>query len=148
MRKILVSLVILFVIGIGSCSKLNPKAAVKEAIEKHLHENSHLMLNSFTTHFEKIDVNGDSAEALVRYQSKNLPKLAVLVRYGLKKIDGKWQVVSSSSAGGQMTNPANPHEGIGAETGTGTIPSSTPPGPIASHLPGVLSQPILYNNHP
>jgi hypothetical protein len=137
MRRILVCLAILSVIGLGSCSKMGSKEAVKEAIQKHLHENSHLMLNSFTTQFEKIDVTGDTAEALVRYQSKKLPQLAVLVRYGLKKVDGKWQVISSSSAGGQMTNPANPHEGMGTETetetGTGAAPSGAPPGPIASH---------------
>jgi len=132
MRRFLVFCTALAVIGVVSCHRTNSKAAIQAAIEDHLHHNSHLMLNSFTTHFENITQNGDTARALVKYQSKNLPNVAVEVSYGLKKINGRWQVVSSSSAGGQMTNPGNPHESLDQESSPG---SATPgaPGPIASH---------------
>ena len=133
--RFIVCLVILSVIGMAGCGQRDSKAAVQEAVKKHLERNAHLMLNSFTTQFETVTVKGDTADALVKYQSKNVPKLAVHVRYGLKKINGTWQVVSSSSAGGQMTNPANPHEGVGTlDSGAGAQPPpKSAPGPIASH---------------
>lgn len=135
MRRFIVCLAIISVTGLAGCGKRDSKAAVQEAVQKHLERNAHLMLNSFTTQFEKVTIHGDTADALVKYQSKNLPKLAVHVRYGLKKMNGTWQVISSSSAGGQMTNPANPHEGAGTlDSGAAAQPPpQSAPGPIASH---------------
>ena len=130
MRKFLLCLAIVSVAALMGCRKTNPSAAVEAAVQSHLKQNSHLMLNSFSTHFEKINVNGDTAEALVKYQSKNVPNLAVRVSYGLKKINGQWQVISSSSAGGQTTNPANPHAGTALDQ---TPPPHDLPGPVPSH---------------
>lgn len=122
----------LSVVGVAGCQKVNSNTAIREAIENHLHQNGHLMLNNFTTHFEKIAQNGDTAQVLVKYQSKKLPNAAVQVSYGLKKISGQWQVVSSSSVGGQMTNPGNPHETLDQDTSPGAAGPGAP-GPIASH---------------
>jgi hypothetical protein len=130
MHRRLLLLTVLAVTGAAGCSKLAPNTAIKAAVRKHLHQNPHLMLNSFTTRFERISRKGDAAEALVRYQSKNLPRLTVEVRYGLQKINGQWQVTSSSSVNGQLNSPANPHEGAGTASPPETDGA---PGPIASH---------------
>ncbi|MGH9359333.1 MAG: hypothetical protein ACRD1O_09210 [Terriglobia bacterium] len=132
MHRLWVLVAVLSVIGVVSCHSADSKAAIQSAVEEHLHHNSHLMLNSFTTQFQKITRSGDTARALVKYQSKNLPNVAVEVSYGLKRINGQWQVISSSSSSGQMTNPGNPHQNLDQET---TPPSSGSgaPGPIASH---------------
>lgn len=134
MRKARISFVILCLAALAGCHPANAggnQEAIKAAVQRHLNENQHLMLNSFTTHFEKITVKGSTADALVRYQSKNMPKLAVKVNYTLKKSANGWQVVSSSSAGGQMQNPANPHQSAGANPSTGESPY--PPAPVPSH---------------
>ncbi len=132
MRRFLVFFAAIVVMGVASCHRMDSKAAIQTAIEDHLHHNSHLMLNTFTTHFENVTQNGDTAQALVKYQSKNLPNVAVEVSYGLKKINGQWQVVSSSSGGGQMTSPGNPHEKLDQESSPGAAAPGAP-GPIASH---------------
>ncbi len=132
MRRPYVLLILIGLAGFVACHKVASKEAVKQAVEKHLHENPHLMLNSFTTHFEKITLKGNTAQALVEYQSKNLPRLAVSVLYELRKVGGEWQVVSSSSAGGQQANPANPHEGAGMGSDTGPTSPSVPV-PVPSH---------------
>ncbi|HTV55838.1 MAG TPA: hypothetical protein VMI06_13120, partial [Terriglobia bacterium] len=92
MRRFCLCIAILSVAGFASCSRTNANMAVEDAIQKHLHENAHLMLNSFTTQFEDVTVKGDTANALVKYQSKDLPRLAVHVRYVLKREQGQWQV--------------------------------------------------------
>jgi len=132
MRRFWVFFVVLAVIGAASCHKVDSNAAIQAAVENHLRRNSHLMLNSFTTHFEKVSQNGDTAQAMVKYQSKNLPKVAVEESYGLKKIDGQWQVVSSSSASGQMTNPGNPHQSLDQESSPGAAAPGVPSA-VASH---------------
>lgn len=132
MRRAFVLLILIGLAGFVACHRMNSKEAIEQAVEKHLHENSHLMLNSFTTHFQKVTLKGDTAEALVEYQSKNLPRLTVAVRYVLRRVGGEWQVISSSSAGGQAMSPANPHGGAGMESDTGAPPQSVP-APVPSH---------------
>ena len=130
MRNLFLCLAIVSAAWLAGCHKTTPRAEIEAAIQNHLKQNSHLMLNSFSTQFEKITINGDAADALVEYQSKNVPNLAVKVRYGLKKINGQWQVISSSSAGGQMANPANPHAGATLDQAP---PPQGPLSPVPSH---------------
>ncbi len=124
-------LVMAAAIGLVGCSRENSTQAVKAAIQNHLHANPHLMLNSFTTDFETVRVTGDRANALVKYQSRNLPGLAVHVRYSLKLSHGQWMVLKASTDSGELSNPSNPHAGS-------TLDQVSPqqrglPPPIASH---------------
>jgi hypothetical protein len=130
MRRLCLCIAILSVAGFASCARTNSKMAVETAIQKHLHENAHLMLNSFTTRFEDVTVKGDTANALVRYQSKELPRLVVHVRYVLKLEQGQWQVITSSTDAFNRTNPANPHAGARLDQ---MAPPQSMPGPVASH---------------
>jgi predicted porin len=130
MRKLLACAALVSLAALAGCRKANPNTEIEAAIQKHLNQNSHLMLSSFTTHFETVTVHGDTAQALVKYESKNIPNLAVEVSYGLKQAGGQWQVVSSSSAGGQTTNPANPHASTTLDQAP---PPQAPPGPMPSH---------------
>lgn len=131
MRKLLALGAICVVFCITGCRKADSKAAVEAAVQNHLNHNAHLMLNSFTTHFEAVTVQGDTAQALVKYDSKNMPNVAVEVSYVLKRQNGQWQVISSSSAGGQLTNPANPHAGVTMDQTP--APGEKMPAPIPSH---------------
>jgi hypothetical protein len=129
MRRLIV-IIVLSVAGFASCARTNAKLAVENAIQKHLHENAHLMLNSFTTQFQDVTVKGNTADALVKYQSTELPRLAVNVRYVLKREQGQWQVITSSTDAFNRTNPANPHAGARLDQ----MPSpQNIPAPVASH---------------
>ena len=130
MQQVYLYIAIVSLAGSASCSRAHSKAAVETAILRHLHQNAHLMLNSFTTRFEGVSVKGDTADALVRYQSKALPRLAVNVRYTLKLEYGQWQVISSSTDAFARNNPANPHAGTPLDQ---MPPPQSMPAPIPSH---------------
>ncbi|MGH9772168.1 MAG: hypothetical protein ACRD4Q_10795 [Candidatus Acidiferrales bacterium] len=130
MRQWLVCLALVSVFGMAGCNRVNSKSSVEAAIRKHLNQNPHLMLNSFSTRFQKVAVHGDTADALVKFESKNSPNLSVEVSYVLKKANGTWQVVSSSSVNGQVSNPANPHAGVNLDQAP---PPQGAPAPAPSH---------------
>lgn len=139
MRRLLAGAAVVLILGAVACSRTNSKASVEAAIEQHLNRNPHLMLNSFSTHYQRVTLTGDDAQALVKFQSKSNPALSVSVSYTLKKINGQWQVISSSSVNGQVSNPANPHAGVSLDQMQ--PPQSAPaesaphgtPAPVPSH---------------
>lgn len=130
MRRLSLYSAILSIAVFASCAKTHSKAAVETAIQKHLHENTNVMLNTFKTQFENVSVKGNTATALVKYQSKALPRLAVHVRYTLKLEHGQWQVISSSTDAFDRGNPANPHESTTLDQ---MPPPQSMPAPVASH---------------
>jgi hypothetical protein len=74
-----------------------------------------------TVEVEDIKVEGDRANADVKFRSKQSPDLVVGRHYGLRRVKGQWQVESSSSPGGM----GNPH---GASIPP--QPSSPPTAPV------------------
>ena len=123
-----------------SCGRgINSKSAVERAIETHLERNSGLALNAFTTEISDVKFEGDNAEAVVKFTSKQAPQMSVQVRYTLSKEGDHWLVQSSSAMGGNphgggMPQPqdhgARTHEDHGPAT---TRPRSTEPQPLPSH---------------
>jgi len=96
-------------------------AAIQQAIEQHLQKQSGVLLNNMTVEVEDIKVEGDRANADVKFRSKQSPDLVVGRHYGLRRVKGQWQVESSSSPGGM----GNPH---GASIPP--QPSSPPTAPV------------------
>ena len=140
MRNALACAVLLVMATVASCSRgINSKSAVGRAIEAHLERNSSLALNAFTTEISDVKFEGDNAEAVVKFESKQAPHMSVQVRYMLRKEGGHWVVQSSSGMGGNahgggmpqsQSQGANPHEHLGVPT---TRPSSSEPQPKPSH---------------
>ncbi len=140
MRNVLVCTIGMAITSAASCSRgINSKSAVEKAIQAHLERNSNLALNAFTTEISSVKFEGDNAEALVKFKSKQAPGMSVQVRYTLHKEGDQWVVQSSSGMGGnphsgEMPTPggqgANPHEGLGIPT---TPPPSSEPQPTPSH---------------
>ncbi len=99
----LTSIIISAVLVASSCNRLNThsKASVERAINTHLAENRHLKSGSFQTRVETVAFNGDNADAVVRFESRDTPNLFVEVKYGLRLEKGEWQVVSSVPMSGQ-----------------------------------------------
>ncbi|MGH9433618.1 MAG: hypothetical protein ACRD3T_18970 [Terriglobia bacterium] len=115
-----------------SCRNLNTKPAVQAAIEKHLQQNSSIDRSNFTTEIETVSFKGDTANALVKFQSKRAPSLAVHVRYQLKRSGSRWIVMSSEPAGGQGMDSHIGSESSGSESAA-PRPDSSGPAPVASH---------------
>jgi hypothetical protein len=123
MRKFVVCL--LTVLLSGACGKwgTHSKGAVQRAIEDHLNQNSHLVANSFNTKVENVNFKDDTAEALVKFESKQSASIFVEVRYGLRLQNGHWEVISSTPMSGQG---GDSHVGSGNTPPAGAQPASPP----------------------
>jgi hypothetical protein len=140
MRNAWTCATVLAMAAAASCSRgINSKSAVEKAIEAHLERNSSLALNAFSTEISEVKFQGDSAEAVVKFKSKQAPQMSVQVRYTLSKEGDHWVVQSSSAMGGNphgsrmpqsQDQGAQPHEDHGPPT---TRLPSTEPQPMPSH---------------
>ncbi len=140
MRSVLLCAIGLAIATVASCSRgINSKSAVEKAIHAHLERNSNLALNAFTTEVASVKFDGNSAEAVVKFKSKQAPDMSVQVQYTLHKEGDHWVVQSSSGMGGnphggEMPIPsgqgANPHDGLGVPT---MPPPTSEPQPTPSH---------------
>jgi hypothetical protein len=127
MRAVVMSLVVLGLAGSAACQKLSgihSKAAVQAAIEEHLKQQPNVFFQNMTVEVGDVTFNGDTAQAEVKFRSKQAPNLAVGMLYKLRRVGKGWQVESASSASMPGTSP---HGNAVAPT-----PSpSTTPGDIA-----------------
>jgi hypothetical protein len=107
MRAVVMSLVVLGLAGSAACHRLsgNSKAAVQEAIEKHLKQQPSIVFQNMTVEIGEVTFNGDTAEAQVKFRSKQAPNLAVGMLYKLRRAGNGWQVESTSAASMSGTTP-------------------------------------------
>jgi hypothetical protein len=134
--KILMAAVVGVALVSGACSRHTESAQEKEvraALEEHLQKQGNLAMNNMTMEIQSVKFNGDTADAQVRFQSKQKPELAVGIHYVLHRNGDHWEVQSSSpiaGAGGdshqQSESPNSPHGAPGT-------PSPPAPAPEASH---------------
>ena len=128
-----IGVVVVSLVALPACHRAetgSPEAAIRQAIEAHLKQDPHLSLQNFTTKIVSLKLAGSTADALVRYQSKQSPAVAVLVKYTLQKKGAGWEVTSSAPAGGQGMH------GMGESGATATptpTPSPAPLQPESSH---------------
>jgi uncharacterized protein YhdP len=97
---------------------------VQEAIEEHLRQQPNVVFQNMTVEVGDVTFNGDTAEAQVKFRSKQAPDLAVGMVYKLRRAGNGWQVVSTSTASMPGTSP---HGGAAAPM----PPPSTSPTNIA-----------------
>ena len=108
MRAVVMSLVVLGLAGSPACHRLSgvhSKAAVQEAIEEHLKQRPNVVFQNMTVEVGDVTFNGDTAEAQVKFRSKQAPNLAVGMLYKLRRAGNGWQVESASSASMPGTAP-------------------------------------------
>jgi hypothetical protein len=103
--------------------KVPSNAAIQQAIEQHLQKlkQSNVLVNNMTVEVQDVKFEGDRANAEVKFRSKQSPDLVVGRHYVLRRVEGQWQVESSSSPGGM----GNPHGGSMSPQ-----PSSPPAAPV------------------
>jgi hypothetical protein len=108
MRAVVLSLVVLGLAGSTACHRLSgvdSKAAVQEAIEEHLRQQTNVVFQNMTVEVGDVTFSGDTAEARVKFRSKEAPNLAVGVQYKLRRSGNGWKVESTSGASMAGTNP-------------------------------------------
>lgn len=108
MRALVMTLVVLGLAGSTACHRLsgvNSKAAVQEAIAEHLKQRSNVVSQNMTMEVGEVTFNGDTAQAQVKFRSKQAPNLAVGVLYKLRRAGNGWQVVSTSATTMPGTTP-------------------------------------------
>jgi len=132
MRSVAMSLVILGLAGSPACHRMGgfqTKAAVQEAIEVHLKQQPNVFFQNMTVEVGDVTFSGDTAQALVKFRSKQAPNLAVGMLYKLRRSGNGWRVESTSTA---SMPGASPHE---SNTSPAPPPSGTPGGiaPQPSH---------------
>jgi hypothetical protein len=118
----------------SACSKPAETAQEREvhaALEAHLQKKGNLALNNMTMEIQSVKINGDTADAQVRFQSKQKPELAVGIHYVLRRAGDHWEVESSSPIAGMG---ADSHQS--AET-----PSTASPAPNTSQPAGTTPEP-------
>jgi len=123
MRTMTLCLALLAVVVSAGCKKLDTKGAIQEAIDAHLKQRSDLMMSGMTTEVLDVQFHGDTADADVRFASKQSTSMAVTIRYQLRRAGDHWEVVSSSQAHGGMGK--NPHA-MPPSTATPTEPAPQP----------------------
>jgi uncharacterized protein YhdP len=130
MRAVVMSLVVLGLASSAACHRLggnHSKAAVQEAIEEHLKQQPNLVFQNMTVEVGEVTFNGDSAEAQVKFRSKQAPNLAVGMLYKLRRAGNGWQVESTSTA---------------------TMPGTTPHGNTAAPMPSPSTNPTDIGPQP
>jgi hypothetical protein len=125
MRAILIGIVAVACLTL-MCSKgdTGSKAAIREAIEAHLKQRSNLTMANMEIEVQDVKFSGDTADAQVKFRSKQSPNLVVGVNYKLRRVDGRWKVESSSTTSGMGMSP---HSTSGAPaTAPAPAPTETP----------------------
>jgi hypothetical protein len=113
--------------GCGRSGGVQSKAAIQEAIERHLQKQSTVLLDNMTVEVQDVKFEGDRANADVKFRSKQSPDVVVGRQYVLRRVAGQWQVESSSSPGGMGSPHGGPTPLQPAE------PSAAPVAPQPSH---------------
>jgi len=94
---------------------LSATSDIPPAIEDHVRSLPQGVFNSMNLEVEDVKLQGDKAEAYVRFQSTNVAGLTIRQRYVLRKAGDHWQVESRESANGLGKAPQD------------LVPSAQPP---------------------
>lgn len=87
-----------------SHSPQDSQQAIRAALEQHLAEQSNLNLSAMDMNIEKVDVNGNHAQAQVQFRLRQ-SSVTMEMLYDLEQHGGTWIVTHSQPAGGQFAHP-------------------------------------------
>lgn len=120
--------------ALGCQRLMNQEAAVQKAIQDHLADRSDLAMNKMTMEVQKVNVNGDTAQAEVVFSISGDPQSRMSFHYDLHREGGRWLVDSGRPTGSQMPHPQMGQPGTGGPTPDGSgnaeplnLPEGHPP---------------------
>jgi hypothetical protein len=117
----------LLLIACAGCKKARgDQEAIRESVEKHLHDNQSLNLAAMDMSFQQIQISGERAEADVQFLLKQ-GGVTMQMAYFLERHAGDWVVVKSQPVGGQFSHPPMDQ----------THSNVAPSGPVHSAMPNI-----------
>ena len=120
--KIFTLFLVILTLGCGgSQPPANDNDAIRGAINRHLSARGNLNTAAFDTEIQKVNIQGDQAQADVAFHVKGGPGMMQLT-YNLKRTGAVWAVAESNPVGSNFTHPALDSNGA-------PVPSSPQPGP-------------------
>jgi hypothetical protein len=130
MPAVLAALAALAACGSGPEPTPTPEAAaapagdvesqVEAAVRKHLSRRSDLDMNAMDMTIQKVDVQGETAEAVVGFQVRGQPGAAMSMNYRLVRQGGEWVVQPNAGA----AHAPAPQPGAGQSLPPGHPPTS------------------------
>ncbi|MBI4166325.1 MAG: hypothetical protein HY508_11390 [Acidobacteria bacterium] len=107
MRAVLMLLLIpsLVLAGCNRSHKAESKEAVQKTIETYLEQRKNLTLANMDLEVAEVKFEGETANAEVKFRSKQSSDFTVSVHYKLKRSGEGWQVESSTPTGGTGGSP-------------------------------------------
>ena len=118
-------------LGLAGCGQAaSDNDAIRGAINTHLAARGNLNVAAFDTEIQKLDIQGDQAQADVVFRVKGGPGMMQL-SYNLQKSGAQWAVVESSPVGSNFTHPALDANGM-------PLPGSPESGPQSGPAPDIF----------
>ena len=107
----------------AGCQQENPNAAIQKAIEDHLASRPNLSTGDIVLDVQRVQVEGERAEAEVVFRSRSDPTAQMSFHYSLVKEGRQWKV-----ANGRPSSEGSPHPAPGAPPeGDSALPEGHPP---------------------
>jgi hypothetical protein len=138
-RSLFVFSIALLAAGCSRAPKNNE--AIRQAVMDHLTKNTGLDVNSMKIDVASVQYRGNEADAVVRFQPKNMPGGGMSITYTLESKGNKWSVKKKAGSGmgahpgAEMPGAAGSEMPSGHPAPSGAQPSGAlPPGhpPMAS----------------
>ena len=102
----------------GSGPAGDPRAEIEAAIDAHLAKRTDLDLGAMEVAVDSVDVQGDSAEAVVSFRGQGAAEAAMTMTYQLTRGEGGWAVQPKSGMGhGGVTPPPRADDDQGLPPG-------------------------------
>ena len=112
---------VILALGFAGCQhSANDNDAIRGAIDRHLAARGNLNTAAFDTEIQKVNIQGDQAQADVAFRVKGGPGMMQLT-YNLKRTGGAWAVIESNPVGSNFTHPTLDSDGA-------PLPSAPQPG--------------------
>ena len=115
--RVFLTLSLLFGLACGTAE--DPNAEILAAVERHLSKRTDLEMSSMDLSVDRVEINGDQAEAEIGFTARGNTEAAMSMTYSLRKTADGWEVEPKPSAGHGMPAPQTPP--------AGTMPPNHPP---------------------
>lgn len=111
--------------ALGCQRLMNQEAAVQKAIQDHLAKRSDLAMNKMVMEVQRVNVNGDTAQAEVVFSISGDPQSRMSFHYDLHREGGHWLVDASRPSGSQESHPKMGGPPMGESQVGGLMPSES-----------------------
>ena len=95
--RVFLTLSLLFGLACGTAE--DPNAGILAAVERHLSKRTDLEMSSMDLSVDRVEINGDQAEAEIGFTAKGNTEAAMSMTYSLRRTADGWEVEPTPGAG-------------------------------------------------